>query len=525
MTASPKDNANPNRDSAAAVPSIGAPAGLELRPEPPKSVHVRKRAGLAIGCVAVALLIAFAYGGYRRQQHAVVAARDAGIPRGVAPATAAGREFVQAIPVTESPAMRPDAANKLQPPGTAPDTITTGHSAPRAACGYDPRTGQMYRFDPQTGQPCNANAAQDRVVVRQSPAAAHYVALSSPPQPSPEEQRAMARYEREREAMLAPTSIRSGSSGMGIPASGFGGINSGANDASQIAALAGALRGSGNDGAIVPALQKAFSSTGPSPGDSEYDSQNMQTRKESFLTAARSEKTDDYLRSTRSAPLGTYEIKAGWEIPAVLEQSVNSDLPGDLKALVTSNVFDTATGRFLLIPQGSRLIGRYDSRIAYGQDGVQVIWDRIIFPDASSVDINGMVGLDAHGSAGLREQVDRHYKRLLGFAALTSMFTGAFDLSQRQTYGSGLAYPSIGDTASASVGRELSQTGAMITRRNLNVQPTIKVAAGYKFTVRVNRDILFESPYQPIEADPQPIGPGDRQLRQRTGFTTAANQR
>jgi type IV secretion system protein VirB10 len=136
-----------------------------------------------------------------------------------------------------------------------------------------------------------------------------------------------------------------------------------------------------------------------------------------------------------------------------------------------------------------------------------------------------MVGLDSHGNAGLRDQVDRHYKRLFGFAALTSMFSAAFDLSQRQTYGSGLAYPGIGDTASAAVGRELSQTGAMITRRNLNVQPTIKVPAGYKFTVRVNRDILFDSPYQPMQADPQPMPPGERRLHRRSSFTPAVDQR
>ena len=167
----------------------------------------------------------------------------------------------------------------------------------------------------------------------------------------------------------------------------------------------------------------------------------LEKRPSSYRRA--SQKTDDYLRSTRSAPLGTYEIKAGWEIPAVLEQNLNSDLPGDLKALVMSNVYDTATGRYLLIPQGSRLIGRYDSRVSYGQDGVQVVWDRVMFPDASSVDINGMVGLDSHGNAGLRDQVDRHYKRLFGFAALTSMFSAAFDLSQRQTYGSGGYVPQL----------------------------------------------------------------------------------
>ena len=245
--------------------------------------------------------------------------------------------------------------------------------------------------------------------------------------------------------------------------------------------------------------------------DNEYDGQNMQTLEGRSYQEAIAE-TEDYLRSTRTVPLSTYEIKAGWEIPAVLEQNLNSDLPRELKALVMSNVYDTATGRYLLIPQGSRLIGRYDSRISYGQDGVQVAWDRIMFPDASSIDINGMVGLHSHGNAGLRNKVDRHYKRLFGFAAMTSLFSAAFDLSQRQTFGSGVAYPSVGETASASVGRELSQTGAMITRRNLNVQPTITVPVGYKFTVRVNRDMIFDSPYHPLGSDPQRLFPGDLQL-------------
>ena len=505
----------PDQESAA-VPPMDAPAGLELHPAPPKTVHVSKRAGLAIGLVVVGLLLAFAYGGYRRQQRVDAAARDAGLPQGVAPATSAGREFIQAIPVPDTAAPRPGNENQLQPPGTvASSSVATRPASPPPGCGYDPRTGQLYRFDPQTGQPCNATAVQERVVVRQPPAP-QYSGSPSPPQPSAEEQQRAVAYQREREAMLAPTGIRSGTAGMSMPSSSFGIGGGRRDDVSQIASLASALRGSGS-GAGTGALQKAFSSMSSGAGDNDYDGQNMQTRKEAFLAAARSQKTDDYLRSTRSAQLSAYEIKAGWEIPAVLEQSLNSDLPGELKALVMSNVYDTATGRFLLIPQGSRLIGRYDSRIAYGQDGVQVVWDRIIYPDASSVDINGMVGLDSHGNAGLRDKVDRHYKRLFGFAALTSMFTAAFDLSQRRSYGSGvLMYPSVGDTASAAVGREMSQTGAMITRRNLNVQPTVKVPVGYKFTVRVNRDILFEAPYEPLQADPQPLVPGDPGLRRRT---------
>jgi type IV secretory pathway VirB10-like protein len=206
------------------------------------------------------------------------------------------------------------------------------------------------------------------------------------------------------------------------------------------------------------------------------------------------------LKSTRTAPLSHHEIKAGREIPAVLEQSLNSDLPGELKALVTSNAYDTATGMYLLIPQGSRLIGRYDARLSYAQDGVQVAWSGLISPDSSSVDLDGMVGLDSHGNAGLRDKVDHHYKRLIGFSALTSMFSAAFAISQR-TNQSGFAYPTPGQAASQGVGQELRQTRSQMTRRNLNVQPTVKVPTGYKFTVRVNRDIFFHAPHEPIQPE------------------------
>jgi type IV secretion system protein VirB10 len=216
-----------------------------------------------------------------------------------------------------------------------------------------------------------------------------------------------------------------------------------------------------------------------------------------FLANARATAADNYLKSARIQPRGRYEIKEGWDIPAVLEQGINSDLPGDVKSLVRENVYDTATGRYLLIPQGARLVGTYDSHVAYGQNGVQVVWSRIIFPDASSIDLDGMAGQDASGHAGLRHDVDNHYKRLLGFGLLTSLFSASFELSQSRR-GSVLGYPSAGETAASSVGGQISQLGADVTRRNLNVQPTIKVPIGYRFNVRVNRDILFESPYRPV---------------------------
>lgn len=503
MSSSPKDNSS---QKTAAVKPIESPAGLDLHPKPQASARVSKRAGIAVGAIAIILLGLFAYGGYRRQVRAQVAARDSGLPKGVAPATASASEVEKDIPSGNAPLVRNDP-NQLQPPDQGK------RAAAASTCSIDPRTGQAYRFNPDTGQPCS-EYGQARVVIRQ-PGYAPAPVTAAPAQPTPEEQRIAAEYQREQDAMLAPTSIRSGPGATSFDSLPNGPAQQqGNDDLARIATLTQAISGHDSN---VPATMQASFATGGSRNDADYEAQNMQTSKGAFLAAAQKQKADDYLRSTRTAPLSAYEIKAGWEIPAVLEQNLNSDLPGEIKALISSNVFDTATGRYLLIPQGSRLIGKYDSRISYGQDGVQVVWDRIIFPDASSVDIDGMVGLDAHGNSGLRFAVDHHYKRLFGFAALTSAFSAAFALSQRNTQ-SALTYPTVSSTAGAAVGQEMSQTGAMFTQRNMSVQPTIKVPAGYQFTVRVNRDILFDAPYQPLQANPLLLQPPG-QLHRRSSFT------
>jgi len=229
-----------------------------------------------------------------------------------------------------------------------------------------------------------------------------------------------------------------------------------------------------------------------------YDTQNAQAQKQDFLEQTRGRTGENYLKSTRTEPLSRYEIKAGWDIPATLEQAINSDLPGEVKALVRSNVYDTATGKYLLIPQGARLLGTYNSVISYGQARVQVVWTRIIYPDGSSINLDGMSGHDAEGKTGFHDQVDNHYARLIGFAVLTSAFAAGLELSQRQN-ASVLQTPTAGQTASSAVGQQLTELGAEITRRNLNIQPTIKIREGYRFNVRVNRDMLFDSPYSPVE--------------------------
>lgn len=503
---------NNQEDKESPVKPIEAPAGIELHPKPQSSVRLSRRAGLTIGAIAAAVLGAFAYGGYKRQARQTTAVQESKFEKKVGPADTAAKDVVKDIPAGAAPVMRDSGGAQLQPPGTTNPVVAARNEG--GSCGFDPRTGQAFRFNPDTGQPCNM--PNDRVVVRQPPPSAYArsapAGQQQPREMTAEERANAAAYQRELEARSAPLSTRGTfAASTATPGPASGSVRPGSGDVSAIAqALANRPREGAAD--VVNAALTA---------KSEYETENGQTAKAGFLADARDKKTGDYLQSTRTAPLSPYEIKAGWEIPAVLEQGLNSDLPGELKALVTSNVFDTATGKYLLIPQGSRLVGTYDSRVSYGQDGVEVVWQRVIYPDASSVDIGGMVGLDSHGNAGLRDKVDRHYRRLFGFSALTSAFSAAFDLSQRRAGGSVLGgYPSIGDTATASVGRELSQTGAQITRQNLNVQPTIKVPAGYQFTVRVNRDIVFESPYVPMEADPIIQAPG--QLGRRTGFSTSS---
>lgn len=292
---------------------------------------------------------------------------------------------------------------------------------------------------------------------------------------------------------------------MGAPTATAGGI--GTRPATSPTAMGDAA--AGESGSLVDLVRNAMgrsSAVGSSQGalppregqvsaQAEDDGQDLQDARERFLERARQNTEDEVLPATRQPPLSRYEIKAGWDIPAVLEHALNSDLPGEVRALVRENVYDTAAGRYLLIPQGSRLVGIYDSRIAYGQDGLMVVWNRIIFPDGSSIRLEGMASQDASGQSGMRDKVDNHYRRLLGFAALSSVFSAAFQLSQSPRGGI-LAYPSPGEMAGTAVGRELSQFGAQMTRRNLNVQPTIRIPVGYRFNVRVNRDLVFLKPEQ-----------------------------
>ena len=231
----------------------------------------------------------------------------------------------------------------------------------------------------------------------------------------------------------------------------------------------------------------AISSPNPSAA------QNMQDQKRSFL-----ERASDAITSVSAhrlqSPASPYQVMAGTVIAAALITGIDSDLPGQVLATVTEPVYDTATGRHLLIPQGSRLLGQYDSQIAFGQRRVLLVWIRLIFPDASSIALDRPPGVDSSGYAGLQDGVDWHWQQLLASAVLSTLVGVGAELAAPDR-GSGQSQVIV--AMRQSVQDTVNQTGQELTRRNLNVQPTLTIRPGFPVRVIVNKDLVLR-PYQPL---------------------------
>ncbi|WP_017168039.1 TrbI/VirB10 family protein, partial [Xanthomonas phaseoli] len=217
---------------------------------------------------------------------------------------------------------------------------------------------------------------------------------------------------------------------------------------------------------------------------------NKQLRKEQFANTPRS---DFMSGSTRVRPRSQYELKTGAVVPAVAISGINSDLPGQILAQVSQNVYDSATGQFLLIPQGSKLVGTYDAQVAYGQRRVLVAWTRVVFPDASTLDLGNMPGASGAGYAGFEDEVNNHYGRVFGAALLMSIIGAGAQLSQPDAP-TGETYSSQ-QILAAELGRSINQVGQQITQKNLNIQPTLEIRPGYRFNVMVTKDLVLP-PYR-----------------------------
>jgi type IV secretory pathway VirB10-like protein len=201
------------------------------------------------------------------------------------------------------------------------------------------------------------------------------------------------------------------------------------------------------------------------------------------------------LHSVASAEQSPYTITEGTVIPAALVTAIDSDLPGLLIAQTREDVYDSSSGRYLVIPQGAKLIGSYDARIVYGQERLLVTWIRLILPNGSTFDLGNMAGADAAGRSGFDARVDNHTGRLLAGVMLMSIIGAGAQLSQpSQPLATGSA-PNVGQVVAGSVGSQIAGVSSSLAQRQLNAAPNLRVNAGYEFNVVVDHDIGFSRPY------------------------------
>lgn len=216
-------------------------------------------------------------------------------------------------------------------------------------------------------------------------------------------------------------------------------------------------------------------------------------------TARAGKKADRWkLDSDIEAPRTAYEVRAGSVIPATMISGINSELPGQIIAQVSQDVFDTGTGRHRLIPQGSKLVGRYTHNVVMGQSRVLVAWQRITFPDGKAMDIGAMEGVDGAGYAGLGDRVDRHYLRLFGSALLMSGITAGLT-SSRVDPGNDPFGSSSASVLSQSLAQQIGEVATKMIEKNMSIAPTLKIRPGFRFNVMAVKDLTFDKPYQPFD--------------------------
>jgi type IV secretion system protein VirB10 len=215
--------------------------------------------------------------------------------------------------------------------------------------------------------------------------------------------------------------------------------------------------------------------------DAEAD-QNFQSSKLAFASAPDRQTLNPH---GLAGPLSPYAVMAGTIIPASLLTGLNSDLPGTIIAQVTAPVYDTATGAHLLIPQGARLIGRYDSRVSFGQNRALLVWDRLILPDGASILLESLPGADPQGYAGLFDKVDHHWGRLLFASGLATLLGVGAEIGDSNDDD---LIEALRDGGQESLARVTQR----IVDRNLDIQPTLRVRPGWPLRIIVTRDLILD---------------------------------
>jgi len=224
---------------------------------------------------------------------------------------------------------------------------------------------------------------------------------------------------------------------------------------------------------------------------------NRQTQKANFLRNEGAALTHQGYSGNIPIPQQFYlELKAGTVIPGILMTGINSDLPGPVMGQVSENIWDSTRGRHVLIPKGTRILGVYDSQITYGQKRVLVVWNRLILPNGTTLNIAGSPGLDQSGYSGMRGRVNEHWGRIISTALLASLFvTGAEIISPRDSRMNNSQARTPGEIASEQAANSIINMSARIMNKNMDIQPTITIRPGQRFNIFVEKDIVFPEPY------------------------------
>ncbi len=241
-------------------------------------------------------------------------------------------------------------------------------------------------------------------------------------------------------------------------------------------------------------VRVGVSESGEYPAAGEKDER---IDKEGFL-ADRARTDSQWTLPNRRTPGQPFELKTGSVIPGMIITGINSDLPGQIVAQITRNIFDTATGEHLIIPQGSKFYGVYDSRVAMGQSRLLAAFNRILFPDGSSVDLGAMPAADMAGLAGFRGDVNNHYLRIFGSAAVMSLIAGgmAYGVDSMNGNSGQDRAPSVQDEMGTALASQLGQTSLQLLQREMQIKPELTIEPGYRFNLVVTKDIVFDAPFR-----------------------------
>lgn len=289
------------------------------------------------------------------------------------------------------------------------------------------------------------------------------------------QQQAMDRLQRAANARNAGSGFDRGGQAQAPGSNGGGGTDPLASLAAQLA---------GNSAAAMAGANAGNSTKG-------RDDANRQDDKLAFTDGRKlaSAQLDARLLAAPDSFVG-----AGTIIPALFLTGVNSDLPGLVTAQVAQPVYDSTNGNRILIPQGAVLIGEYDSRVTYGQNRVLLVWQRIRFPNGTSLSLDGMPGVDMSGYAGVQDNVNNHWGKLAGAVVLSSVLGASVASTQGDTFSA--TNPSLSQQAAQAAGASINQAGQKLVERALNIQPTLEIRPGQRVAVMVSKDLLL-APYAP----------------------------